>query len=116
MVKKAAIVLALLMLAVVIWGVFFEAGATRIIIDGHELTGPLKGSIGAAGFIVGMIALFCGSIFLLFVVAGIGIYILACIVFAGLIAAGFAFPFLLVMVIPLAILWAFIALIRGSGV
>ncbi len=89
MAKKVAIVLALLMLAVVIWGLFFEAGATRIIIDGHELTGPLKGSIGAAGFIVGMIALFCAAIFLLFVFAGIGIYILACIVFAGLIAAGF---------------------------
>ena len=116
MVKKAAIVLALLMLAVVIWGVFFEAGATRIIIDGHELTGQLRGSIGAAGFIVGMIALFCASIFLLFVFAGIGIYILACIVLAGLIAAGFAFPFLLVLMIPLAILWAFIALIRGSGI
>ena len=115
MARKAAIVLALLMLAVVIWGLFFEAGATKIIIDGHELTGPLEGTIGAAGFIVGLIALFCASIILLFVFAGIGIYILACIVFAGLIAAGFAFPFLLVLLLPLAIVWGFVALMRGSG-
>ena len=116
MAKKIAIGLALAMLAVVIWGLFFEAGATRIIVDGHELTGPLKGTIGAAGFIVGLIALFCASIILLFVFVGIGIYILACIVFAGLIVAGFAFPFLLFLLIPLAIVWGFIALIRGSGV
>lgn len=113
--KKVAVVLALLMLAVVIWGLFFEAGATHIVVNGHELSGPLKGSIGAAGFIVGLIALFCAAIFLLFVFAGIGIYILAAVVFAGLVAAGLAFPFLLVLVMPLAILWVFIALIRGSG-
>jgi hypothetical protein len=116
MAKKVAIGLALAMLAVVIWGLFFEAGATKIIIDGQPLTGPLKGTIGAAGFIVGLIALFCAAIFLLFVFAGIGIYILAAMVFAGLVAAGLAFPFLLVLVIPLAVVWAFIALIRSSGV
>src|SRR3954470_21288605 len=115
MAKKAAVVLALLMLAIVIWGMFFEAGATHIVVNGTELTGPLKGSIGAAGFIVGLIALFCAAIFLLFVFAGVGIYILAAVVFAGLAAAGLAFPFLLVLLIPLAIVWAFIALIRSSG-
>jgi hypothetical protein len=115
MAKKAALVLALVMLAVVIWGLFFEAGATHIVINGQELTGPLEGGIGAAGFIVGLFAVFCAAIFLLFVFAGIGVFILACVVFAGLIAAGFAFPFLLVLLIPLAVLWAFIALIRSSG-
>jgi hypothetical protein len=116
MARKAAIALALIMLVLVAWGVFFEAGATRIIIDGQELTGPLKGTVGAAGFIVGLIALFCASIFLLFVFAGIGVFILGGVVVAGLIVAGFAFPFLLVMLIPLAIVWGFIALMRGSGV
>ena len=115
MARKAALVLALIMLALVAWGMFFEAGATRIVIDGQELTGPLKGAIGAAGFIVGLIALFCAAILLLFVFAGIGIYILGCVLVAGLVVAGFAFPLLLVMLLPLAIVWAFIALIRGSG-
>ncbi len=57
------------MLVRVAWGTFFEAGATRIIIDGQELAGPLKGTTGA----VGLTALFCAALSLLFVFAGIGI-------------------------------------------
>ena len=57
MARIAAIALALSMLILVVWGIFFEAGATKIIIDGQELTGPLKGTVGVAGLIVGLIAL-----------------------------------------------------------
>jgi hypothetical protein len=116
MARNTAIVLALMMLALVIWGLFFEAGAIHIVVNGQELTGPLKGSVGAAGLIVGMTALFCAAIFLLFVFAGIGIFILGGVIVAGLIVAGLAFPFLLVLLMPLAIVWAFIALMRGSGI
>lgn len=115
MAKKVAIALAIVMLVLVAWGVFFEAGSTRIIINGQELTGPLKGSIGAAGLIVGLTALFCAAIFLLFVFAGIGIFILGGVIVAGLILAGFAFPLLLVLLLPLAIVWVFIAIIRNIG-
>ena len=91
MTKKVAIVLAFVMLALVAWGLFFEAGATRLI------------------------ALFCAAIFLLFVFAGIGIFVLGGVILAGLIMAGFAFPFLLVVLLPLAIVWLFIALTRKTG-
>lgn len=115
MAKKAAIVLALAMLAVVVWGLFFESGSTSIIINGHELIGPLKGAIGAAGLFIGLTALFCAAIFLLFVFAGIGIFILGGVILAGLFMAGFAFPFLLVLLLPLAIVWLFIAVTRKTG-
>ena len=115
MAKKAAILLAVAMLAIVAWGLFFEAGSTRIIINGQELVGPLRGAVGAAGFIIGLTALFCAAIILLFVFAGIGIFILGCVIVAGLIMAGFAFPLLLVLLLPLAIVWLFIALTRKSG-
>jgi len=115
MAKKVAIALAFVMLVIVAWGLFFEAGSTRIIIDGHELTGPLKGTIGAGGLIVGLIALFCAAIFLLFVFAGIGIFILGGVIVAGLILAAFAFPFLLVLLLPLAVVWVFIAITRKTG-
>jgi hypothetical protein len=114
MTRKAAIILALVMLAIVAWGLFFEAGSTRIIINGQEIMGPLKGTIGAAGLIVGLIALFCAAIFLLFVFAGIGIFILGGVIIAGLILAGFAFPLLLVLLLPLAVVWVFIAIARNS--
>ncbi len=115
MAKKVAIVLAFVMLAIVAWGLFFEAGSTRIVINGHELTGPFKGTIGAAGLIVGLTALFCASIFLLFVLAGIGIFILGGVIVAALILAGFAFPFLLVLLVPLAVVWVFIAVTRKTS-
>lgn len=115
MTRKAAIALAFVMLAIVAWGLFFEAGSTKIIINGQEIMGPLKGTIGAAGLIIGLIALFCAAIFLLFVFAGIGIFIVGGAIAAGLILAGFTFPFLLVLLLPLAIVWVFIAVTRNSG-
>jgi len=115
MTKKIAIVLALSMLALVAWGLFVEAGSTKIIVNGQELTGPLKGAIGAAGFIVALVALFCAAVFLAFVAAGVGLFLLGAVVVAGLIVAGLLFPLLLVLLVPLAIVAAFIAIARGSG-
>ncbi|HTN94343.1 MAG TPA: hypothetical protein VMJ33_07175 [Gallionella sp.] len=114
MIKKAAILLAIAMLVIVAWGLIFEAGSTRIIVNGQELAGPLKGTIGAAGLVIGLIALFCAAIFLLFVFAGIGIFILGAVILAGLVLAGLAFPLLLVMLLPLAIVWLFIAITRKT--
>jgi hypothetical protein len=112
--RKAAIALAIVMLVFVAWGLYFEAGSTKIIINGQEIVGPLKGTIGAAGLIVGLIAMFCAAIFLLFVFAGMGIFILGAMMFAGLIFAGVVFPFLLVLLLPLAIVWLFIAVTRKN--
>ena len=110
--RKVAIALTLIMLLVVAWGIFFEAGSTKIIVNSQELSGPLGGTIGVAGLIVGLTALFCAAIFLLFVFAGIGVVILGGVIVAGLIVAGAAFPFLLILLLPLAIVWAFIAITR----
>jgi hypothetical protein len=115
MTKKMAIALAVVMLAIVAWGVFVEGGATRIIIDGQELTGPFKGAIGAAGMIVASVALFCAAIFLVFVVAGFGLFVLGCVIAFGLILSGLAFPYMLLVLIPLAIVWLFIAIARHKS-
>ena len=112
--KKAAIALALVMLAVVTWGFFFEAGSTRIIINGQEITGPLRGGVGVAGLVVGLIALFCGAIFLLFVFAGVGVFIVGGLLLVGLVWAASSLPFLLVVLLPLAIVWLFIAITRNT--
>lgn len=115
MIKKTAILLALIMLGIVAWGLFVEGGATRIVINGQELSGPLKGAVGAAGMIVASIALFCAAIFLVFVFAGVGILILGIVILAGLVLAALTFPFLLFVLLPLAIVWAFVALM-GRGI
>ena len=85
MAKKVAIGLTLLMLAVVAWGLFLERHAVTIVINGEQVSGPLKDAIGAGGFVVGLIALFCAATLLVFVFAGIGLFVLGGMVFMGLI-------------------------------
>jgi hypothetical protein len=115
MTKKAAFVLALIMLLIVGWELFIDSGATQIIINGEELTGPLKGVVGAGGLIVASIALFCAAIFLVFVFAGIGIFLLGGFIVFGLVMAWLTFPILLFMLLPLAIVWVFVAIVRHGA-
>ena len=113
--KKTALTLALVMLAIVVWWLMVEGSPTSIIINGHELKGPLKGAIGVVELIVIAITLYCAAIFLALVFAGVGLFVLGCLVVLGLILAGFAFPFLLLWLVPLAIVWAFIVyVVHGS--
>src|ERR1035438_2988433 len=101
--KKSAIALTVALLALAGWVLLFAGDSFTIVVDGQPVTGPLKGAIGAGGLVAALIAGFCAAIVLLFVFAGIGIVVLGCIVFAGMILALIAFPFLLPLLIPLAI-------------
>ncbi len=114
MARKLAIALAVLMLVIVGWALFAESNAVTIVINGQEVSGPLKGAIGIGGLVVALIALGCAAILLAFVFAGIGVIVLGLVVLAGLVLAMLAFPFLLPVLIPLAIVWAFVALVRRS--
>jgi hypothetical protein len=115
MAKKLATALAVLMLAIVVWGLFLERNAVTIVINGQQVTGPLKDAIGAGGLVVALIALLCAATLLVFVFAGIGVLVLGCLVLLCMILAGFAFPFLLPVLLPLAILWGFVALTRRAN-
>jgi hypothetical protein len=50
--KKLVILLAVFMLAIIVWGLFFEGSTTRVIVNGQELSGPFQGAIGLAGLVV----------------------------------------------------------------
>jgi hypothetical protein len=112
MAKQFAIVLAVLMVAIVAWELFLERNAVTIVINGQQVTGPLQDAIGAGGLVVALIALLCAATLLVFVFTGIGVLVLGCLVLFGLILTGVTFPFLLPVLIPLAILWGFVALTR----
>jgi len=114
MARKLAIALAVLMLVIVGWALFAESNAVTIVINGQEVSGPLKGAIGIGGLVVALIALGCAAILLAFVFAGIGVIVLGLVVLAGLVLAMLAFPFPLPVLIPPAIVWAFVALVRRS--
>jgi hypothetical protein len=112
MARNLAIALAVLMLVIVGWALFAGTNAVTIVVNGQEVTGPLKGAIGIGGLVVALVALACAAILLVFVFAGIGVLVLGLVVLAGLLLALLAFPFLLPVLIPLAIVWAFVAIAR----
>ena len=114
MTKKLAIALAIVMLAIVAWALLLESNVVTIVINGQQVSGPMKGTVGVGGLIVALIALFCAAILLLFAFAWIGILVLGGFIAVAMILATLAFPFLLPLLIPLAILWLFVALTRRT--
>ena len=103
------------MVLLALWGLFFENSSTTILINGQEVSGPLKGVIGVGGMVVALVALICLAILLALAFAGTGIIILGLMVVGGVILAAVMFPFLLPLLIPLALVWLFIALVRQKS-
>jgi hypothetical protein len=106
---KTAIFLAAMMLALVAWGGGLENGATQIMIDGEELTNPLKGAAEIGGLLIASIALFSAATFLVFFATGVGIFLLGIVIVGALAVAAAMFPVLLVVLVPWAIIWSYIA-------
>lgn len=110
--KFFAILFAVLMLALFLWGAFFENSSTSIIINGQEVTGPLKGMLGAGGLVVSLVALSCFAILLALAFAGTGIIVLGCLIVGMGFVTALMFPFLLPVLVPLGLVWIYIALTR----
>jgi hypothetical protein len=114
MTKKLAIMLVVVMLAIVAWSLLFDSNVVTIVVNGQQVSGPMKDAVGIGGLVVAVVAFFCAAILLLFVFAWIGIVVLGLLIGAATIAATLAFPFLLPLLIPLAILWLFVAVTRRT--
>jgi hypothetical protein len=112
MVRKVALALVVLLFALLAWMAMRSSGVT-IMVNGRELAGPAKFAAEGWGMLVGIVGLFCAAILLTFVFAGIGLILLGAFVLAGLLLAWLAFPFLLPLLIPLVVVWLFVAAVRG---
>lgn len=112
MTRHWTIVLMVLLIAIVAWGLMVETGTVSVTFNGEQLTGPFKGVIATGGFIVSTVALFCLAIVLAFVFSGLGLMLLGFFLFGGLILAGVMLPFLFPLLVPLVIVWIFIALTK----
>lgn len=106
--KKTALALVLILALICAWGVMGSSNVS-IMINGQELDGPFAIFVGGWGLIVATVVLFCVAILLAFILAGVGLVVLGVLALVGLILVGVAFPFLLPLLIPLAIVWAFCA-------
>ncbi len=113
--KNFWVVFAGVMIALLVWGVFFENSSISILINGQEVTGPMKGILGAGGLVVSLVALICFAILLALVFAGTGIFILGCLIIGVGLVAALMFPFLFPLLVPLALLWLYIVLARRNG-
>ena len=113
--KKLAVALTVVLLALVAWALLLESHSFSIVVNGQPVTGPLKGAIGASGLVAALIASFCAAIILLFAFAGTAIIALGGIVFAGMIGALIAFPFMWPLLVPLAIVWLFVVIAKKAS-
>jgi len=112
MIRKLAILLAVVMVVVLAWHIFGPGEAISIQINGREIEGPFDAILGVWGLVVATVTLFCVAILLAFVFAGVALLLLGIFALVGLVLAAVAFPFLLPIVIPLFILWMFCVLVR----
>jgi hypothetical protein len=112
--KNLAIVLAILVVALLAV-VLLRSTDIAIIVNGQKLVGPAKLAAEGWGVLVAMVALFCVAILLVFVFAGVGLILLGVLVLAGLLAAWLVFPFLMPLLIPLFLVWIFVAVVRRSS-
>jgi predicted exporter len=111
--KNIAIVLVALVLGILAW-VLLHSSDIAVTVNGQKLVGPAKLAAEGWGVLVAIVSLVCAAILLVFVSAGTGLLILGVLVIAGFVAAWSAFPFLLPLLIPLFLVWIFVAAVRAS--
>ena len=114
MVKKLALILAILMVALLAWSLLGMATDVSININGREIAGPLDAVIGLWDLILTTVILFCVAILLAFVFAGVGLIIVGCLALVAVIVTAVSLPFLFPLIIPLFIVWAFCAILCRS--
>ena len=112
--RNVAILLVLAVLALLAWAMFSSSNVV-ITVNGEPLTGPARFAAEGWGVLVAVVGLACAAILLAFVFAGIGLIVLGVLVVGGLALVWTAFPFLLPLLVPLALVWLFVAAFRGSG-
>lgn len=106
--KKWALAMVFFLVLICAWGVMSSSGVS-ITLNGQALDGTLAVLVGGWGLVVTTVVLFCMAILLAFILAGVGLVVLGVLALVGLILVGVAFPFLLPLLIPLSIVWAFCA-------
>lgn len=110
--KKLALVCLVILALVFAWGI--TSSNVAVTINGQTMTGPLAAMAGGWGLVLSTVVFFCVAILLAFILAGVGLIVLGVMALVGFILLATAFPFLLPLLIPLLIVWAFCAGTRNS--
>ncbi len=112
MIKKLALILAIVMVACLLWSLLGPATGVTMIINGHEIISPAGVVVGIWKMIIAFVVLCCVGILLTFVFMGVGLIILAVLGGVAFILAIVFLPFLLPLLIPIFLVWLFCVIIR----
>ncbi len=110
--KSIAIVLVIAVLAILAWVLLHSSHHIAVVVNGHPIVGPARLAAEGWGLLVGIVALFCAAILLVFVFAGTALIVLGVLVIVAFVGALFVFPFLLPLLVPLLLVWIFVAAAR----
>ena len=111
--KKLALISVLILSFVCAWGLL--SSDVSITVNGQQFQGPFETIVGGWGLIIATVAIFCAAILMAFVLAGVGLVILGVLALVGFLLLAAVFPFLLPVLIPLLIVWAFCAGARRNA-
>lgn len=111
--KKLALTSVILMALVCVWG--WMSSGVSITINGNAIHSPFDSISSIWELVITGVVLFCVSILLVFIFAGVGLILLGVFAFVMLIIMGVAFPFLLPLLIPLFIVLLFCLSFRMNG-
>ena len=116
--KKIAPYLILFLCALLLWDLLFTFGDASFHIDGEEVGGPLGAMLGilfaGGGTLIGLLVAVVVGAVLAVVFAGVGIVLVGALAIAGLAVAAAIVPFLLPLLLPLAVIWYLVSRARRS--
>jgi hypothetical protein len=116
--KKIAPYLILFLCALLLWDLLFTFGDASFHIDGEEVGGPLGAMLGilfaGGGTLIGLLVVVVVGAVLAVAFAGVGIVIVGALAIAGLAVAAAIVPFLLPLLLPLAVIWYLVSRVRRN--
>jgi DNA-binding transcriptional LysR family regulator len=106
--KKLLAFTLIALLAIAAWN-SIDTSDMVVNIDGEEFSGPMGALLGLVfggiGLLIGAVVVTCVAVFVGFLMAGLGILMVAGLALAAVIMAAVVAPLTLPLLIPVAIIW-----------
>lgn len=107
--KKFAAVAILVLLAMAVWSLAFDAGDVHVMFGDEELEGPLAAFVGVLaggiGMVIAAVVLVFVGVVLALVFAGVGVIAIFGLAVGAVALAVAVSPLMLPLLIPAAIIW-----------
>ena len=116
--KKIVPYLVLFLCALLLWDMLFSFGDASFHIDGEEFDGPLGALFGlllaGGGTLIGLLVTVVVGAVLAVVLTGVGVVIVGALAITGLAVTTAIVPFLLPLLVPLALVWYLVSRARRN--